>query len=342
MKKIAILGCGNGGMALAAYYAYLDHQINLWSDPAHTTKLNGLKNGTGITANGYINKTVHVKKATVNLQEAVEGTEIVVICLPRQAHLEVFKKLLPYLDSKQIIIVLPGNFSIMELNQYMLENNIIKKLNIIEANTFPFACRSDLPGQVDINAAKTNIGLAGNTPSESRKIASKIKALIPAKINIYPDIILLGLENSAGITHPLNMLFSAARIDNGDNVFYFYRDGISKKTALVHEKLDEERMIICNLWGYKARKCVEIDNDLYSNHFESMYQSIIESKTWNKTKKAPPGLEHRYVTEDVPHLLVTWYLLGLKKGYIAKTMEDVIHLFSIMNETNYFDTIKYV
>lgn len=340
--KISILGCGNGGMALAAYYTQLGHEIHLWSDASYASKLQGLTNGTGIAVQGYINGSINVKKATVNLQEAISGTDIIILCLPRPAHGKVLNECVHHITEQQIIIILPGNFSTWELDHYLLENNITKKLKIIESNTFPFACRSYKPGEVEIHAVKSKLGLASKSITETQEIAEKIQSLLPMQLDLYPDTIILGLENTAGITHPLNMLFSATRIDNGDHDFYFYKDGISEKTALVHEKIDEERMTICELWGYKARKCVEIDNDLYSTHFVNMYQSIKESKTWNNKKKVPATLEHRYVTEDVPYLLGTWYLLGKMKGYTAETIKSTIHLFSIINETNYFDMIKYV
>jgi opine dehydrogenase len=341
--KISVLGCGNGGMALAAYLLMQGHDVRIWSSQSYSTKLWGLIDGTGIVVTGAFEGLFHVRMATVDLTAATEDADVIIMCLPRPAHQAILKMLLHSKNREnQILFILPGKFSSIELQAYAKKAQIKLNMDILETNTFPYACRANLSGDVEILGVKKTMGIASNSREQTTRILNKIGNLFPTQLEIYEDTIQLGLESAGAIIHSVNTFFSAARIDNGDHNFFFYKDGISKKTSRVHSKIDEERMTICKLYGYKARSYVEIYNELYGENFQTMYDFITQSTVYNKQKLVPRSLEHRYVNEDVLYTLSSWYALGKKRGFIAKTMESIIYLFSLINEKDYFANAKYI
>lgn len=52
--------------------------------------------------------------------------------------------------------------------------------------------------------------------------------------------------------------------------------------------------------------------------------------------KAPPGLEHRYIFEDVPMSLVPMATLGKRYGVSTRAIEALINLSCIIHKTDYW------
>ena len=77
-------------------------------------------------------------------------------------------------------------------------------------------------------------------------------------------------------------------------------------------------------------------NALYDGHCESVYEFNRSSVTHGKVKNSPASSKERYITEDVPYLLVPIDLLAKKAGLRPVIMESVIHLASAYNDTDYF------
>lgn len=343
--NISILGCGHGGMALAAYWSMQGHHITLWSDPAYNSNLKEIiSNNNRITLTGkFLSGESHLNHTTSDLAEAVLNAEIIVVCLPRNAHLNVLNAIARLISNEQLLVILPGKFSAFSFETMLKSAN--KSATVFETNTFPFACRSRGHARVEVLGIKKHMALAPSralSDESHERYYAIFSRLFPMKLVGYPNGIALGLDAVGGIIHPINTLFNAARIDNQDNVFNFYAEGISKKTVNVHEMVDKERITIANLYGYKAKPTYEIMNDFYDTTFRDLYEFFVHSQVHNKESLTPSGLQHRYVTEDVAYTLVSWHALGLHKNFKAKTIESIIHLFSIINNKNYFECAKEV
>lgn len=336
--KISILGSGHGGIALAAHFSLIKHQVLLWSHKDHATKINGLIDGTGIEVTGCFEGFTHVYKATQDLCEAIDFAEYIFICLPANTHEKIFEEALPYFKSKQKIIIMPGNYSSLFLGDLIKKNQIKKEISVFETNNFPYACRADNFGHVEVLGIKNVLGIAALELQDTENYINEISQLLPNKLKKYQNVLHLGFEFTAGITHPVNALFNSARIDNQDLDFYFYKDGISQKTCKIIEKIDEERIEISKMYGFRSQNYLEIMREFYNFDFKNIYQFFKKSTTHNKERLVPTSLEHRYITQDIPFVLVPWYSLGKKKNFTAKTMENVINLFSIMNSENYFQS----
>ena len=54
MKKIAVLGCGNGGQALSGHLSLMGHHVNLYAHPEHPGALHILQQQNGIYLTGAI------------------------------------------------------------------------------------------------------------------------------------------------------------------------------------------------------------------------------------------------------------------------------------------------
>lgn len=303
MKKITILGCGNGGQALAGHLSLLGHQISLYADPEHMGGLLAIQQQNGIQLTGAVEGFATLACVSTNLSECLKEAEVILLALPAFACDDIFKKMLPHLRKGQIIVNLAGYFSALFEHQTLLNSSYEKDVIIAELTSFPYACRANNSGSVHIVAIKEFVGIAAIPKDKTLNVIKMLADVIPCPLVAKSSILEVGLYNTSGIGHTPAILFNAARIGNKDE-FYFYKQGISKETANVMMRLDQERIAIGDKLGYQIPQHYEVLNDYYGYQFTSIFDYFKNSPIHNSIKFFPTSTKTRYVLEDVPFILV--------------------------------------
>ena len=99
--KIAVLGSGSFGTALALTFAQRN-QIALWgNEPEIVKEINEKRTNSRYTADAVIPERVH---ATESLEEALENADFVVFAVPSQATRDVAHRVKPFLKRRSILI----------------------------------------------------------------------------------------------------------------------------------------------------------------------------------------------------------------------------------------------
>ncbi len=335
MNKVAIIGCGNGGQALAGHFALLGIEVNIYAHPKHLGGFKEVKRRGGIECFGEVNGFGKVSLVSTDLSEVVTDAKMIFICLPVIAHESIFINMLPFLKDNQTIINLSGQFSGIYQKDILNRSSWDKNIIIVDITSFPYACRLDSPSNANIVSIKRKMGIASFNQSIAYEISCILNDFFPSELEVMSSFIEVGLYDPCGITHPSSVVFNAGRIGNNQE-FYFYKDGITKETALFLEKLDNERITIGAKIGVVLPKFHEVMNSYYNLSFENIYDFYKYSPIHNKKTFFPDSIAHRYVSEDVPYSLVPWYSIGERVGYQASSMKNIIEITSIMNNINYY------
>src|SRR6056297_4274500 len=84
VNKFAMLGAGNGGQAMAAYLALQGYEVNLYNRSFERIK--EIKEAAGIYLKGVFKGFGHLNKITTDIEEAIEGVEVIMVVTPAVAH----------------------------------------------------------------------------------------------------------------------------------------------------------------------------------------------------------------------------------------------------------------
>jgi opine dehydrogenase len=144
-----------------------------------------------------------------------------------------------------------------------------------------------------------------------------------------------GLNNMGAIFHPALALLNAGRIETTRGEFQFYIDGVSPSVARLLEVLDRERVTVASALGIRARTALEWLQMAYHATGDDLYEAIHNQPGYYGIQ-APPTLNHRYITEDVPMSLVPIAALGERYGVSVRGMESIIRLACIIHRTDYW------
>jgi opine dehydrogenase len=128
---------------------------------------------------------------------------------------------------------------------------------------------------------------------------------------------------------------NAGRIETTRGEFQFYIDGVSPSVARLLEVLDRERVTVAASLGIRARTALEWLQMAYSASGSDLYEAIHNQPGYYGIQ-APPTLNHRYITEDVPMSLVPIAALGERYGVSVRGMESIIRLACIIHRTDYW------
>ena len=333
--NISIIGCGHGGQALAAHLTLLGHSITLYADEPHPGDLHGIHAHT-ITLTGRIKATTTLTAMTTDIEMAVRNADIIYLSLPTHSHLPQFRKMLPFLVDNQIIVSLAGNFSALYLYRELRRQPHAPAIHIADTASLPYACRAHRPGHVEIIEIKRSMQLAAMPAKSTPFIMTKLSASFPCKLSASTSVLELGLNITSAISHPTVMITNAGRIGEGQAEFYFYKEGIGASTARLIQALDNDRINIGQRYGLQLPSYLDNMNSFYGYDFSTIHGFFTQSPAHNALKLCPASVNNRYLTQDIPYVMLPWYSLGLHAHYDSAVMKSLITLSSLLNDTCYF------
>jgi opine dehydrogenase len=122
--------------------------------------------------------------------------------------------------------------------------------------------------------------------------------------------------------------------------WFFYHDGYTPGTGRVGERLDAERLAVVRAFGLPEVGILEWVRRYYGHlgmEGDSLYEMFSTSPVHGVTQ-GPRTTQSRLITEDIPYGLVPLASFARVAGVPTPTMEALITLAGIVNETDYWQT----
>jgi opine dehydrogenase len=267
------------------------------------------------------------------LREAVEGAEVIMIVTPATAHEPVARALAPALSAGQVVVLNPGRTGgALEVRQVVNEITSIP-VAIAEAQTLLVASRLVGPGRCRIFSVKRSVGLAAVPYEDTQSVVAVLSPLLP---QFYPasSILETSFDNMGAVFHPGVTLLNSARIESPGNEFDYYHEGVTPGVARVIEEIDNERVLVAQRYGVKARTAQRWLEDAYGASGRSLHDAILRNTGYSGIR-APENLDTRYIWEDVPMSLVPISEFGRIAGVPTPTIDGTISLCSAIHGIDY-------
>jgi opine dehydrogenase len=328
-KEICVIGAGNGGSAIAGDMTLAGHSCRLFEFPEYQENLEAvIKQGgievTGIARTGFARLTL----ATFDLAEAVRGADVVMVATQALAHERVARELAPHLSDGQAVILWPGSGGTLAVKKVWGELGMKRRVVLAEAVTFPYCCRRLRgPGTVNIHRVDGPRMLIAALPAADN--AAAIEALEATYADVVTparSILEPALYNVNIIVHPVGALLNMGRIEYSKGEFYMYKEGLTASVKRVIKAMDIERQAVFAALGYKPYTYDEIFRDCFNMTVKEFART---------SSKGPFSMQDRYVVEDIPMGAALTVSLARKAGVPTPTYDCMIHLASLVNDTDF-------
>jgi len=107
--KIAVLGSGNGGCAVAFDCAQHGHRVNLFDFETYPDNIGKVSDTGGIYAEGELEGFAPIHYAGHDMEEALSEAEMIIAVGPAYSTLPFAKACRPHLRKGQMVLICPGS-----------------------------------------------------------------------------------------------------------------------------------------------------------------------------------------------------------------------------------------
>lgn len=334
--KFAVLGAGHGGYAMAADLTLAGHEVNLFNRSPEPIEAIRKRGGIEITGEAvYGEGFAEIKKATTDMKETIEGVDIIMIVVPAYGHKFMMDKSMPYLKDEQIIVFHTGNFASLRLATELKKRG--KKNVLCETSLLIYSCRKTGPGSVFVDGLKRKLPTAAFPAKKTDKILKVLRRAYPQLISAT-NVLETSFENLNPIFHPQITLLNAGFTERTKGDYIFYKDGVTPGVGRVIQAVDDERASVSKALGIKVTPTTRWLDLMYGAKGKNIYEAIQNCKPYlDPGERGPKDFQFRFVTEDVPYGLVPIASLGDLLKVPTPNIKSVIHLWSSINQVNYFE-----
>ena len=334
IRKIAILGAGNGGFMCAADMASQGYETALFS--MIPEELIGVREKGGIEVLDIDSKPTgvfgKVACATDDIAEALRGAQVVLVPIPYFICETYARHAAPHLEEGQIVVQLGKGGACLTWAKVLKELGVTKRVYLADCNTLPYGASKKSGYQVRLEQRTQNLLAASFPGKDIDYVADVLETIFPPSngytirrgVNAIDSI----LVDYNAITHTPPMICNAARIERGEEDFHLFgkrentpgvvnlirlidreRIAIGEKLSLEQHTLEEEIMMV--KWNPNGE-------DFVLPLYDAIHTPFLE------VCEGPFSLEARHLTEDIPFGLVTFSSLGKLLGVPTPVTDAVI------------------
>ena len=333
--KVAVLGSGGGGLAVAHDFGKHGHKVRLFDFETFPQNINAVKENMGVHAEGDLQGFAPVEYSGHNIEEALKGAELVIAVGPAYSTKPFAEACKPYLKKDQVTIVCPSSCG----GSIEFKNGIGSPLDedgflVAETNTLPYAVRVTEPGKVRIFLKlRGGLFLAALPASKTPKVMKMVKDVYPHLV-AAKNIMQTSLQNGNPVIHPAITLMNVGLIERTKGDFYFYEDGVTPAVGRLVEAVDKERLAIAEKLGADVLPDPKLGM-LQGYQTENNYNSSYQKAPGYKGIKAQSSLDYRYFNEDVGYGLVFMSNLGSQVGVPTPNIDAIITVVSTIMQRDY-------
>ena len=342
-KRYTVCGAGNGGHAMAAELALKGYDVKVFDFPEFENALIPIREKKGITVlsdidnftNGKGEHFADIPIATTDADEALADTDIVMIVAPAYAHDRFINEFCGRLRNGQTVVLNPGGLGGAIQFKAALQNAGTPDVRISETATMLYSCRLKGPAHVHVGGKKIQLLLGTfpnvDTPTVLESLKDAYPEFVPAK-----NALETGFSRPSIAMHPVPVIMNTTKIEQMGAYAYKAYD-ITPTIARVIEAIDRERMEILETLDMKPAPLKDMLTLHYGTTGKDFYETVTHVPAY-QNHNAPPEINYRYITEDVPFIDVPAVQLGNALGIPVPMLTAVVHFANAMLGTDFWQS----
>jgi opine dehydrogenase len=273
-----------------------------------------------------------LNKVTTDAKEALEDADVVLAVVPSFAQRRFAEFCAPYLRSDQLVVLSPGNFGgCLEFWRVLRENGSEAKPLLCETECMTYSGFKSGPAEVEVSGYKHGHTMAAFPGNRTPEALERLRTLFPT-VKGAVNILETGLRNVNTVMHAPITVLNAGRIEETEGKFLFYWQGVTEGVGAAVERVEAERLQIGEALGIVLTPTRDVLLEYYSHSGASgdTLPEVMRTNPVYEIDWAPPRLQHRFITEDIPYGMVPMERMGELTGVPTPVTTSVIELASAL------------
>lgn len=331
--RVAVIGAGNVGCALAADLTIRGADVRLWN--RSEARIKEIGNAGGMTLTGKVEGFAPLAVLTTDLAEAVGGADIVAVTLPTTALPSIAPGLTDTTTDQQLLWLNPGHSGgALYLGAEIRRRRADRRPLICQVSTSSHGARMAGPATVGVFVMPA-VKLAAFPTQNIDQCHARLDALLPGQFSPAGHVLELDLQNINAVMHPPQMVTNASWIEATGGDLPIYQEGSGPSTSRVIAAIDGERIALADRLGVPTIPMTQALAEAGYTTAEAAAAGVHRALQEIGGIKAPPSLDHRYLHEDVGWGLVQWLHLAAVAGVPTPTIDAVTTLAGVCNGIDY-------
>lgn len=264
---------------------------------------------------------VNVEQLTID-EVARKQFEVAIVVTESRNLRQIIEPLRFVLSGKPLLLA-PGGFGgVLRVQKWFGEWSL-EPPRLAETTGFPVSGTLE-NGELKSHTLKHSLPFAASTSTETLNLLEVFERLLPELV--ASDLQTTSLSNTNHMIHPSVVLLNATRVENGEK-FSFYRNGLSPAAGRLIESVDAERIELARRIGAEALDVREWMIRFYGDegmHGNGIVECLLGFENFEPVP-SPPGLDYRYIADDVPFGLAQWAALASSLGLSTPAMDALLN-----------------
>ena len=322
---IAVVGGGHGGHCMAADLTLAGHAVVFCGHPgASGAFLDTLRLGR-IELTGHGRTGVAAPRAiTDDLAETLRGARLVHVVLPAMRQRELFEAMGPHLRDDHRVVVWSGYFGALRLDAWLRQRGGPRPL-IGETSTIPYSTRISGPGHVHVQALAVAVLLAALPATDTAELFAACASLWPGVLRRGEQVLQTSFSNPNLLAHSVPVVLNLGRIEYSGGEFYIYKEGITPSVARAMRALFAELQAVAAAYDFAPWPFAPDDFAPPTSVVSAIFRGPHSVDELSRSR-GPSGVEHRFLTEDLPYGLAPIGRLARLAGIVTPVLDGVLAL----------------
>lgn len=333
--RVAVLGSGNGALAIAFEWAQAGHEVAIFDFEQFEEVVAAINQRGGIGSDGELEGFQPISYAGHDISRVVPDADLVFAVGPAYSTRPFAEACRPHVRAGQTYVVCPGSCGGAIIFKREVGLDLADEtVAVAETSTLPYAVRITGTAQITVyNRLKGGYYVAALPHTLTDQVYELLRS-VHREISPAQSVLQTTLQNSNPIIHPAVTLCNAGLIERTGGDFLFYEEGVTPAVGRVIESLDLERLEIGKRLGVPVKRDPVIG-------IEQGYQEIDDYGVGYSEApgflgiRAQPQLDYRYLNEDAGFGLVFFTDLGRQIGVPTPNMSAVLRLSSVLMARDY-------
>lgn len=291
IERITVIGAGSTGHAVAGIMSMRGFQVTFHDDERFAQRLDQAAE-LGIELRGEIRGIGRPARVTTDPAQAVKGAQAIFVHVMSDRHEEIARRIAPYLEDGQHILIIPGNLGSFVFRRVFDEMGVSARVTLTEKEGNFCPCRLSGKAEVTVGLPLNLKGKVASLPaSDTQRVLRDLEGVVEYTPNTN---VLEGVMNAGNvINHVASTVLSAAEIDHKGPGFSLFKYAFTPSAVRCIEKIRAERKAVIEAMGLSehGNPMGMIDKVLHLEDHPEVH-------TFYEHMDGPDALDHRYLNED--------------------------------------------
>lgn len=332
LQRITVVGGGATGHGVAAVMAMRGFEVTLHDDERFSKRFETVRELGGIQLRGKVRGMGMPAKLTTEPAEAVRGAEAIFIHVMSDRHEEIARRIAPYLEDGQHIMIIPGNLGSFVFRDVFREMGVTAKVTLTEKEGNFFPCRLSGDAEVTVGLPLNLKGKIASLPaSDTEKVIAALEGVVEytANRNVFEGAINAGNV----INHIASTVLSSSAIQHQGNEFSLFKYAFTPAAINCTSKIRQERLKVMEAMGLP-----EHGNPMGMIEKVNNPQAHPENEVFRNHMDGPNALDHRYLHEDCGCGCAFAISAGRRCGVPTPVLEAFVTVAGAINDRDYMQS----